>query len=161
MREKRLKLFLYDVSINYGGRIEITDNLLLLLNTFIGNISSKEELQRFLLVFSHEKTDDGYCKVKYLTKELIEAKKAINVLGGEIEKVDKFLLPNSDIERNIVVINPDVTYIDICDIFIDNGVVKIAIYNNIFNEIQILSITNIRLKNLRWDYIKVQGPTYW
>lgn len=73
MREKRLKLFLYDVSINYGGRIEITDNLLLLLNTFIGNISSKEELQRFLLVFNHEKTDDGYCKVKYLAKELIEA----------------------------------------------------------------------------------------
>lgn len=73
MREKRLKLFLYDVSINYGGRIEITDNLLLLLNTFIGNISSKEELQRFLLVFNHEKTDDDYCKIKYLTKELIEA----------------------------------------------------------------------------------------
>lgn len=73
MREKRLKLFLYDVSINYGGRIEITDNLLLLLNTFIRNISSKEELQRFLLVFNHEKTDDGYCKVKYLIKELIEA----------------------------------------------------------------------------------------
>ena len=65
-------------------------------------------------------------------------------------------LPNPDIERNIVVINPDVTYIDICDIFIDNGVAKIAIYNNIFNEIQILSITNIRLKNLRWDYIKVK-----
>lgn len=37
-------------------------------------------------------------------EELIEAKKAINVLGGEIEKVDKFLLPNSDIERNIVII---------------------------------------------------------
>lgn len=73
MREKRLKLFLYDVSINYDGRIEITDNLLLLLNTFIGNISSKEELQRFLLVFDHEKTEDGYCKIKYLTSELIEA----------------------------------------------------------------------------------------
>lgn len=37
-------------------------------------------------------------------EELIEAKKAINVLGGEVEKVDKFLLPNSDIERNIVII---------------------------------------------------------
>ena len=37
-------------------------------------------------------------------EELIEAKKAINVLGGEIEKVDKFLLPNSDTERNIVII---------------------------------------------------------
>ena len=37
-------------------------------------------------------------------EELTEAKKAINILGGEIEKVDKFLLPNSDIERNIVII---------------------------------------------------------
>ena len=64
-------------------------------------------------------------------------------------------LPNPDIERSIIVINPDATYIDICDIFTDNGIVKIAIYDNIFNEIQILSITNIRLKNLRWDYIKV------
>lgn len=73
MREKRLKLFLYDVSINYGGRIELTDNLLLLLNTFIGNISSKEELQRFLLVFDYEKTEDGCYKIKYLTNELIEA----------------------------------------------------------------------------------------
>lgn len=73
MREKRLKLFLYDVSINYGGRIELTDNLLLLLNTFIGNISSKKELQRFLLVFDHEKTEDGCYKIKYLTNELIEA----------------------------------------------------------------------------------------
>lgn len=73
MREKRLKLFLYDVSTNYNGRIEITNNLLLLLNTFIGNISSREELHRFLLVFDHEKTEDGYCKIKYLTNELIEA----------------------------------------------------------------------------------------
>lgn len=37
-------------------------------------------------------------------EELIEAKKAINVLGGEVEKIDKFLLPDSDIERNIVII---------------------------------------------------------
>ncbi len=65
-------------------------------------------------------------------------------------------LPNPDIEKNIIVINSDVTYIDICNIFIDNGVVKIAIYNNTFNEMQVLSITNIRLKNLRWDYIKVK-----
>lgn len=72
MREKRLKLFLYDISINYSGRIEITNNLLLLLNTFIGNISSREELQRFLLVFDHEETEDGY-KVKYQTSEIVEA----------------------------------------------------------------------------------------
>ena len=49
----------------------------------------------------------GICicmKGSNVDEELIEAKKAINVLGGEIEKVDKFLLPNSDIERNIVII---------------------------------------------------------
>lgn len=36
--------------------------------------------------------------------ELKEAKKAIDVLGGKIEIVDKFYLPDSDMERNIVVI---------------------------------------------------------
>lgn len=76
MREKRLKLFLYDISINYSGRIEITNNLLLLLNTFIGNISSREELQRFLLVFDHEETEDGY-KVKYQTSEIVKANESL------------------------------------------------------------------------------------
>ena len=39
-----------------------------------------------------------------IEEELEEAKKAIEVLGGEIEVVDKFYLPDSDMERNIVVI---------------------------------------------------------
>ena len=39
-----------------------------------------------------------------IEKELDEAKSAINILGGEIEKIDKFYLPNSDIQRNVVVI---------------------------------------------------------
>lgn len=37
-------------------------------------------------------------------EEIDEAKKALEVLGGNIVSVDKFLLPDSDIERNIVVI---------------------------------------------------------
>ena len=37
-------------------------------------------------------------------EELNEAKNAIKILGGHIEKVDRFLLPESDIERNIVII---------------------------------------------------------
>ena len=37
-------------------------------------------------------------------EELNEAKNAIKILGGDIEKVDRFLLPESDIERNIVII---------------------------------------------------------
>lgn len=64
--------------------------------------------------------------------------------------------PNPNIERNIIVINPDANYIEICDIFIDNEGVKVSKYNNTYNELQILEVNNIRLKNLRWDYIKVK-----
>jgi len=39
-----------------------------------------------------------------IKEELEEAKKAIEVLGGEIEEVEKFYLPDTDMERNIVVI---------------------------------------------------------
>ena len=39
-----------------------------------------------------------------IEEELNEAKKAIEVLGGEIEVVEKFYLPDTDMERNIVVI---------------------------------------------------------
>lgn len=38
------------------------------------------------------------------TEEFEEAKKAIETLGGKIEKIDRFNLPGTDIERNIVVI---------------------------------------------------------
>jgi len=38
------------------------------------------------------------------TEEIDEAKNALKVLGGEIEKIDKITLPNSDITRNIIVI---------------------------------------------------------
>ena len=39
-----------------------------------------------------------------IEEELKEAEKAILVLGGKLEKVENFLLPESDIERNIVII---------------------------------------------------------
>ena len=37
-------------------------------------------------------------------EELNEAQKAINILGGELEKVEKITLPDSDIQRNIVIV---------------------------------------------------------
>lgn len=37
-------------------------------------------------------------------EEIEEAKKSIEKLGGKIEKIEKIYLPNSDIERNIVII---------------------------------------------------------
>lgn len=39
-----------------------------------------------------------------IEEELQEAKNAIESLGGSIEKIEKFILPDSDIERNIIII---------------------------------------------------------
>ena len=43
-------------------------------------------------------------KGKDIKEELEISKKAINVLGGELEKVDEFYLPQSYIKRNIIII---------------------------------------------------------
>ena len=40
-----------------------------------------------------------------IEEELEHSKNAIKILGGKVEKVDEFDLPNSDISRNIVLIN--------------------------------------------------------
>lgn len=40
-------------------------------------------------------------------KEIEEAKKAISILGGRIESINKHILPNTDIERNIIVIKKE------------------------------------------------------
>ena len=49
----------------------------------------------------------GYCicmKGPGVDEEINQAEFAIKELGGRIEKIDSFLLPNSDIERNIIII---------------------------------------------------------
>jgi len=38
------------------------------------------------------------------TEEIEDAKNALNILGGEIEKINKITLPNSDITRNIIIV---------------------------------------------------------
>lgn len=37
-------------------------------------------------------------------EELKNSKKAITILGGEIEKIEEFILPDSDIKRNVIII---------------------------------------------------------
>ena len=44
-------------------------------------------------------------KGSLIEEELENSKNAIKILGGKIEKVDEFDLPNSDISRNIVLID--------------------------------------------------------
>lgn len=49
----------------------------------------------------------GICicmKGSEVEEELEESKKAIQILGGEIETVEQFTLPESDIKRNIIII---------------------------------------------------------
>ena len=49
----------------------------------------------------------GMCicmKGSSIDEELKEAEKAIKMIGGKIEKVEKIILPNSNYERNIVII---------------------------------------------------------
>ena len=38
-------------------------------------------------------------------EEIDNGKKAINILGGRIDRIDKFKLPNSDISRNVIIID--------------------------------------------------------
>ena len=38
------------------------------------------------------------------TEEIEDARNALKILGGEIESIDKVFLPNSDIERNIIIV---------------------------------------------------------
>ena len=50
---------------------------------------------------------NGLCicmKGPNVKEEIIEAENGINILGGKIEKVDRIMLPESEIERNIILI---------------------------------------------------------
>lgn len=71
MREKRLKLFLYDLGMNYNGNIVITDNLIFLLTSFIRCTSTEEELELISLIFKSE-TKEESSKIKFTPKELVE-----------------------------------------------------------------------------------------
>lgn len=51
---------------------------------------------------------NGKCicmKGNEIEEELDNSKAAINILGGKITKVDEFKLPNSDISRNVIIID--------------------------------------------------------
>ena len=39
-----------------------------------------------------------------IEEELQNSKKALEILGGKVEKIESFELPNSDIKRNIIII---------------------------------------------------------
>ena len=46
-------------------------------------------------------------KASEAQEEINEAKKAIQVLGGKIERIDEFNLPQSDIGRTVILIKKE------------------------------------------------------
>ena len=46
-------------------------------------------------------------KATGIDTELNQAKKAINILGGKLERKDEFLLPDTDIKRTVIIINKE------------------------------------------------------
>lgn len=68
-------------------------------------VSKLNILMEYMLPFVKK---GGKCiclKGPNIKDELEEAKKAIETLGGKIDKLDEFALPNSDIKRSIVIIS--------------------------------------------------------
>ena len=68
----------------------------------VANIAT---LSEYLIPLVKEKGKCIYMKGPDIEEELLNGKKAINVLGGEVIKKEEFSLPKSDIKRTIIIIN--------------------------------------------------------
>ena len=67
----------------------------------VANLST---LSEYLLPFVKENGIFIGMKGSEIEKEVKDAQKAISLLGGNIEKIEKFDLPESDIKRNLVIV---------------------------------------------------------
>lgn len=68
----------------------------------VANIAT---LSEYLIPLVKEKEKCIYMKGPDIEEELLNGKRAINVLGGELAKKEEFNLPKSDIKRTIIIIN--------------------------------------------------------
>jgi len=68
-------------------------------------VANLATLSEYLMPFIKE---NGYCismKGNSIEEELEQGKKAISILGGEVREIQRFQLPQSDINRCVVMIN--------------------------------------------------------
>lgn len=70
----------------------------------VANLST---LSEYLLPFVKLNGSGIFMKTMEIDKELENAKKAIKILGGRIEKVDKFEIPESDLGRSIIIVKKE------------------------------------------------------
>ena len=68
-------------------------------------VANMAVLSEYLIPLSKIKGKCIYMKGSEVEEELKDAKKAINILGGKIQNVEKFTLPKSDNLRNIIIID--------------------------------------------------------
>lgn len=85
---------------DFGNNIEYREKYDIAIARAVANLTTLTEL-----CLPFVKIGGSFIAMKGSSiEEIEEAKKAIEVLGGEIKKVDKFILPETDMERNIVII---------------------------------------------------------
>ena len=70
----------------------------------VANLST---LSEYLLPFVKLNGSCIFMKTMEIDEELENAKKAIKILGGRIEKVDKFKIPESDLGRSIIIVKKE------------------------------------------------------
>lgn len=85
-----------------GKNKEHRENYDVATSRAVANIAT---LSEYMIPFVKEKGNCIYMKGPEVKQELLNGKKAINVLGGEIIKEEEFNLPKSDIKRTIIIIN--------------------------------------------------------
>lgn len=70
-------------------------------------VANLATLSEYLIPFVKNGEKVLFMKTLEVEKELEKAKKAIKVLGGKIENVNKFYLPNSEIGRSVVIVRKE------------------------------------------------------
>ena len=86
---------------DFGQNIDTREKFNIAVSRAVANMTT---LVEYLLPFVKVGGYTICMKGPGIDEELSKAEFAIKELGGKVEKVEKFILPNSDIERNIVII---------------------------------------------------------
>ena len=107
LEEVKKKLKLKDIDLVHGraedlGHMqEYRENAGAVVSRAVSNLST---LAEYMLPFAKV---GGVCicmKGSNISEEIEDSKNALNVLGGKIEKIEKIILPNSNMERNLIII---------------------------------------------------------
>ena len=107
LNEVILESSLTDVSVIHGRAEDLARNPLHRESYDVGTaraVASLSVLSEYILPFVKLGGVFAAMKGSEIQKELNEATKAISVLGGKVESVEKFSLPFENIERHIILI---------------------------------------------------------